>query len=78
MIKGTLFYNAETGRMAVKDKDEKILKIGLHRGERLTVYNAELRVWRDDVLDMSLDGEWCLPCNLLKGKQLDGVQVKIS
>ncbi len=76
MIQGKLFYNPETGRIAVRDCGI-IIKSGLHRGEELLVYNEETKQWVKDFLIVSLDGEWCLPRCLLRGKQLDGITVQL-
>lgn len=76
MIQGTLFYNPETERMAVRDCGA-IIKSGLHREEELLVYDERTKEWVKDFLLLSLDGEWCLPRCLLRGKQLDGVIVRL-
>lgn len=76
MIQGQLFYNPETGKMSVRDCDA-ILKSDLQLGEELIVYDKKNKRWLNDFLGLSLDGEWCLPRCILKGKALNGITVRL-
>lgn len=74
---GKLYYNPETGQMTVRDIRGELAPQGLHEGDMLKVFVEERRAWFDDVLSRALDGEWCLPGTLLKGRALNGIEVKI-